>query len=100
MVKVVSSGMLVSGVCLAYALAGPTIILVNKHILSDLNFPYPYALTCTFWTVFTVFLGLDSQPLLWHGATAAHNCKGVFCIAVWGRERKRTRRGRSWWYST
>eukprot|EP00035_Acanthoeca_spectabilis_P012270 m.218821 g.218821 ORF g.218821 m.218821 type:complete len:274 (-) comp15572_c0_seq5:1709-2530(-) len=46
MVKVVSSGMLVSGVCLAYALAGPTIILVNKHILSDLNFPYPYALTC------------------------------------------------------
>lgn len=33
-------------VCAAYAIAGPTIILINKHILSDLGFPYPYALTC------------------------------------------------------
>eukprot|EP00037_Helgoeca_nana_P027525 m.315563 g.315563 ORF g.315563 m.315563 type:complete len:313 (+) comp27525_c0_seq1:327-1265(+) len=41
-----SSSTLVVVVCAAYAVAGPAIILVNKHILSDLNFPFPYSLTC------------------------------------------------------
>eukprot|EP00040_Diaphanoeca_grandis_P043820 m.10387 g.10387 ORF g.10387 m.10387 type:complete len:315 (+) comp8270_c0_seq1:300-1244(+) len=31
--------------CALYAVAGPAIILLNKYILSDLNFPYPYFLT-------------------------------------------------------
>jgi hypothetical protein len=42
-----SSALLTTVVCIAYAIAGPTLILVNKHILSELEFPYPYALTCT-----------------------------------------------------
>lgn len=34
------------GLCAAYAVAGPAIILLNKHILGSLKFPFPYLLTC------------------------------------------------------
>ena len=31
--------------CSAYALVGPTLVLVNAHILNKLNFPYPLLLS-------------------------------------------------------
>ena len=32
-------------VCLAYAIVGPTLVLVNNHILKSLNFPFPLFLS-------------------------------------------------------
>lgn len=32
-------------ICSAFMFAGPTLILVNKHILSDLGFHYPFFLS-------------------------------------------------------
>ena len=31
---------------MAVTVAGPAIILLNKHILGSLKFPFPYLLTC------------------------------------------------------
>ena len=32
-------------VCIAYAVVGPTLVLVNNHILKSLNFPFPLFLS-------------------------------------------------------
>lgn len=33
--------------CVAYALVGPSLVMINNHILKQLSFPYPLILSCT-----------------------------------------------------